>query len=411
MRIAWLGPTPTSDGGATYVGTQFLRELARAGARIDCFLGVPPEEIPAELRDEPGLNFVLRTSWWRWDRWYSRTPLLAFLSGMVARLHLQWGLAAAIARRHAREPYDVVYQFSQSELGGLRRLRRRLPPIVVHPSTHAAGELVWHRREAALARRSESRARHLLIGAVLRFRAAVQRRDLPEADRVVGVSRRFAHHLATDYKVAPERLGVVVNPIDLDRFRPSASAGPDGPLVLLYVSRIAVRKGVDVVVELSHRLTDLEGRVEILVIGGPSMWSDYRALLDDLHPAIGRYGGEIGPDALARLYHDAAAVLQPSQYEPFALTIGEALASGTPVIASDEVGAVDGVDPRVCSVFPRGDVDALEAIVRRLVAAGRPTGADAAARRALARAEAERLFAPPALARDLLRELERARAA
>ena len=404
MRIAWVGPTPSVAGGVPYVATQLLCELARAGADVDCFLAVNADEIPNRLRNEPGLHFVLRPGVWQWGRWYNRTPLLAFSSGALLRLRAQWRLAETIAERHAAAPYDVVYQFSQSELGGLLRLRRALPPIVVHPETHAAGELAWHKREDPLARRAEPLARRLVSRGMLALRAAVQRRDLPRADRVLAVSRRFAEHLATDYQIPAARLGVVVNPIDLDRFRRSNGDPPEGPIKLLYISRISVRKGVDLVVALSHRLRDLEGRVEILVLGGPTTWSDYRKLLSKLNPAIGTYAGEVGPLSLARLYHEAAAVLQPSQYEPFALTVGEALASGTRVIASDEVGAAEGVDPRVCSVFPRGDLDRFERAVRAVVAETREgVGPELSA---LARAEAERLFSPGTVVGTLLQELE-----
>jgi glycosyltransferase involved in cell wall biosynthesis len=403
MRIAWIGPSPTNDAGATYVATQLLRELVRLGVEVDCYLGVRPEELPDVLLGEERLGFVLCPSRWRWDRWYSRTPLLAYFSGMLARLHTQHTLVRRIAKRHADRPYDVVYQFSQPELGGLRRHRAALPPIVVHPATHAAGELTWFKREAALARRSEPLFRRVSARAMLSVRTTVQRRDLARADRVIGVSRRFAEHLAADYGISATRLGFVANPVDLDRFKPRNASARDGSLLLLFVSRISVRKGVELIVGLSHRLSDLEGHVKILIIGGPTRWSDYRKLLTDLDPRIAAYGGQLDPAALATLYGQAAVVLQPSQYEPFGLTVGEALASGTPVVVSDEVGAAEAVDPRVCAVFPRGNLDAFESAVRRMITD--VCAADRSALTALARNEAERLFAPQAVAETVLTEL------
>ena len=407
MRIAWIGPTPNDEGGAPYVATQLLCELARAGVQVDCFLSVTPDEIPQVLREQKGLRFVLRPSAWRWGRWYNRTPTLAFLSGSMFRLRAQWALASSIAERHAQQPYDVVYQFSQSELGGLKSFRHALPPIVVHPSTHAGGELEWYKREASLVRRCEPLPRRLAARAMLSLRARVQRSQVPQADRVLGVSRRFTEHLAADYGIPTERLGVVVNPIDLDRFRPGNGQDKEAPLTLLFVSRISVRKGVDLVVGLSHRLADLEGQVRILVLGGPTMWSDYRTLLSELNPNIASYGGEVRADALSDLYQEATALLQPSLYEPFALTVGEALASGLPVVASDEVGAAEDADRRVCFVFPNGDEDGFERAVRRVLAAARSS--DGAQLSELARAEAERLFSPATVAATLVTELERAR--
>jgi glycosyltransferase involved in cell wall biosynthesis len=409
MRIAWLGPTPNLEGGAPYVGAQLLRELARAGARVDCFLDVGPDQVPPPLCGLDGLRFVLRPTRWQWDRWYNRTPMSAFVSGNMFRLRAHNELARSVAAHHAAAPYDVVYQFSRNELGQLARLLDSLPPIVVHPSTHAAGELRWYRREAPLARPIEPRSRRMLVGSVLRLRASIQRRDLARVDRILAISHRFAEHLAADYRIPRERLGIVPNPIDLDRFRPDRRPiQPVAPLKLLFVSRIAVRKGVEMIVDLSHRLDDLHGKVEIIVIGSRSTWSDYRKLLEGLNPRVARYSGGVQPGELAALYREAAAVLQPSHYEPFALTVGEALAAGTPVIASDEVGAVEGVDRRVATIFPRGDRVAFEQAAREAVAVLSTTEQEAVA--TLARAEAERLYAPATVAEKLLEELERVRA-
>jgi glycosyltransferase involved in cell wall biosynthesis len=407
-RIAWVGPTPTDGGGATFVGTQLLLELARAGVAVDCFIaGQPDDDISPSLRDVEGLEFIFVPKRWSWGRWYSRTPLMAFFSGHLARGRAQSALADEIATRHAQKPYDLVYQFSQSEYTPLRRRRSALPPIVVHPSTHAAGELRWVRREHDLARRAEPLKRRAVVEAMLAGRALVQRYELPRADRVLGVSRLFAEHLRADYRIPAEALGVVPNPVDLELFQPGDRRPGDDPVItLLYVSRISARKGLDQVAALSHRLQDLEGRLRIRVFGGPTLWSNYMPLLADLNPAIAAFEGQVPAAELAKLYQSSDGLLQPSLYEPFGLTAAEALASGLPVVVSDEVGAADGVDPRVCRRFPAGDVAAFERQVRDLVDDLR-SGAGATLQ-AQARAEASRLFAPPHIGEQLVSELSRA---
>lgn len=407
MRIAWIGPTPSEDGGGPFVGTQLLQGLVAAGAEVDCFVAARPEDMPPRLTGLPGLDLVLADSGWRWGRWYSRHPMVAFFSGNAARLLAQRSLADRVAERHRARPYDVLYQFSQTELTALRRRARELPPIVLHPSTHAAGELFWHRAESELSRRCEPARKRLLVRAMLSARARAQRRDVQLARRVLGVSARFAEHLARDYRIPAERLGVVPNPIDLDRFRPPPTApSATAPLDLLFVSRMSARKGVELVVDLSHRIADLAGAVRIRAVGGPTSWSDYRRLLADLNPATAVDEGQMSPFHLSLLYGTAGAVLQPSRYEPFALTVGEALASGTPVVASDEVGAIDGVDPAVCRVFPSGDAEAFEYAVRTLVED--ISGPAETSLRTLARAEAERLFGIERITGLLLDELARA---
>jgi glycosyltransferase involved in cell wall biosynthesis len=406
LRIAWIGPTPTDGGGATFVGTQLIRELGLAGVEVDCFIAGAAGDVSPSLESAPGVRLFYRPKRWSWGKWYSRTPLVAFLSGHLARARAQRRVVRDIVDEHQRRPYDVIYQFSQSEFTPLRLRRGSLPPIVVHPSTHAAGELRWLRREAALSRRAEKPARRAAVLAILAARALLQRHELPRANRVLGVSRRFSEHLATDYQIRPDSLGVVINPIDLDRFQPGKRAAPNGRRVsILFVSRISVRKGVEMVIELSHRLSDLAGQVQITVLGGPTLWSNYMPLLTDLNPEIAVYGGHVPAPELARLYGTADILLQPSHYEPFGLTLGEALASGLPAVVSDQVGAVDGVDPQVCATFPSGDADAFEATVRALIT--RIQAGDGPRLARLGRAEAERLFQPAEVTRTLIQELRR----
>jgi glycosyltransferase involved in cell wall biosynthesis len=408
LRVAWLGPTPTTHSGVTCAATLTLLALCERGVRIDCFVPAPWRDLPAALRERPEITFVHLESWWQWGRWYSRSPLPSMLSGLVARAMAQCQLAAWISRRHTQRSYDIVYQFAQIELLGVGALRGRLPPIVLHPGTHAAGELYWHRREAELARRAgESPPKRALIQAILVLRTLLQRRDMRRARIIVALSRCFARHLAHDYRLPPQALAVVAYPIDLERFQPVTVRPPDDrPVTVVYVSSIAVRKGAEMVIELSRRLGDLQGRIRIEVVGAQRQWSDYRPLLRELDPRCAHWRGELAPAELTELYRRADIVVQPSHYEPFALTVAEALATGIPVVASDEVGATENVSHRCCRVFPAGDVDAFEAAVRELVADMRSPEADDI--RATARAEAERLFDPTTVGAQLLATLERA---
>lgn len=406
LRVAWIGPTPTASG-VPYIGAQLLRGLTDAGTAVDCYLA-GDEPLAPGLADSPSLRVFRTGVQWQWNRWYSRQPLSAFVTGQTARAVAQARLAGVLVEQHREHPYDVIYQFSQIEVFRLRQYHRRLPPIVVHPEVHASGELQWHRREALLAA-AEPRLMHAGARAMLIARAWLQRWDATLASMLIAPSQRFAEHLTADYGIPAERLRVLPNPIDLERFQPPAQQRPStSPLTLLYVSRLSVRKGVELVVALSHRLSDLRGRVRIVIAGDRSLWSDYRSLLAGLNTDIATYAGYIGAEELPSVYRQVDAVLQPSHYEPFALTVAEALASGAPVVASDEVGAAENVDRRCCRVFPAGDLDCFERTVRRLL--GDLTSADAVEMKTLARREAERLFAPDLICRRLLAFLQEASA-
>jgi glycosyltransferase involved in cell wall biosynthesis len=386
---------------------QVLVGLAAAGADIDAYIATGGPIAVADELTAAGIRILEERSRWEWNRWYSGTPVVAMATGQAARLNSQRALAAQLRANHMLNPYDVMYQFSQIESPWTRRASRGLPPLVIHPEVHAAGELRWHLRERALARSCEKVVRRMAVRFWFATRALVQRAQAGRADAFVCPSSRFAALLAHDYRVPRERCHVVPNPIDLVRFAPVAHrrSADAIPIEILFVSRMSVRKGVDAVVDLSHRLRDLAGTVRLVVVGGHSLFSDYRPLLNDLNGDIATYVGSSPSLDLPDLYARADMLIQPSRYEPFALTVAEGLASGLPIVASDEVGAAEQVDSRACRVYPAGDGDRLEFEVRRLI---EEIGAGNSERLgSIARAEAERLFSIDAISDELLRVLRR----
>jgi glycosyltransferase involved in cell wall biosynthesis len=165
------------------------------------------------------------------------------------------------------------------------------------------------------------------------------------------------------------------------------------PIQLLFVSRMSVRKGVEMIVALSHRLARHPGRYVMRIVGTGALFSDYGPLLEDLDMDVATYVGPRSPSELAALYREVDIVLQPSHYEPFALTVGEALSSGTPVVVSDAVGAGENLSAQCCRTFPAGDLDAMEAQVHALGSALKNDRWRQQIKGA-ARLEAERRFAP-----------------
>lgn len=405
MRIAWLGPEPSLDGGVPYVATQILLGLAGQGVHVDAYLSSVLAPYGGHFRDRPGLRVFEEKVQWKWGRWYSRDPLFATATSLAARVRSQKRLVARLCEQHAHLPYDIVYQFSQFEVPWLRGLAGLLPPVVVHPEVHAAGELRWHRRERQLALRCGGALRTDATTLLLAGRTLIQRRHARTVSAIIAPSKVFSRLVADDYKVDSERLYVVANPIDMDRYRPvdqPRSAG--GPIELLFVSRMSMRKGVEMIVRLSHRLAPHRGKFHIKIVGTGALFSDYRPLLDDLDLTVATYEGPCTSGELAELYRKTDIVLQPSHYEPFALTVGEALASGTPVVVSDAVGAGEDLSKQCCRIFPAGDFDAFETQVHDLADELRDP-AQQTRIRSSARAEAMQRFAPDvvcAALRDVL---------
>jgi glycosyltransferase involved in cell wall biosynthesis len=359
-------------------------------------------ELPP-LEPFPNLRVIESRSRWQWDRWYSRTKTRALFSGLAARTLTYCALNLRLLREHHRRRYDAVYQLSQTELFLLGRMPSLAPPIAVHPCTHHAGELRWHRIEERYALRSERREVHLLMRALLKLRARAQPRELAKAGLVLGLSERFNELLRQDYGVPARKLGVVRTAVDLERFSPVGRASvPGGKRTLLFISRISTRKGVEEVIQLSNRLDDLSDSVRLLVIGGPTQWSDYMKHLQRLNPRVAEYVGYLPSGELPALMRSAAMLLVPSQYEPGSIATAEALACGLPVVLSTEVGNAEVVSGPHAGFHRPDDVDGLELAVRQML--GR-LDVDESVLRASARANAEAVFAPSVVVGDLVGQL------
>ena len=392
IRVAYVGPTPQKGaGGPGGCAWLVLEELARFGARLDLYLTITDRKEIAALGLLPGAKVILVGSVWRWNRWYSRNRLMAIVTGLGSTALGRRRLVNLLVEQHTLVPYDAMYQFSTIEVFGRRRDRQKLPPMVLHPSVHAAGELQWMRNERELSRRCEGWLRPRLVMGWLLFRSRRQRRDIGRAALVLALSDAFGRHLVEDYGIDPTRVRIAPNPIDLESFSPRLQGLPtEGPLRIAVIGRISVRKGLELVVELSRRIRDLAGLVHFEIVGDPSPWSDYSRLLDDLDPTMASSRGHLPYDELKEWIPTCDLLLQPAKYEPFGLTVGEALACGVPVVVTSEVGAGEQLS-EACSIrIPPCDIEALEKAVREMVA--RLTSPTRGPMRAAARSEAERLW-------------------
>jgi glycosyltransferase involved in cell wall biosynthesis len=78
-----------------------------------------------------------------------------------------------------------------------------------------------------------------------------------------------------------------------------------------------------------------------------------------------RFLGFVNQTQLPAIYASADVMVLPSEYEPFAVVVNEAMCCGCPVIVSDRVGAAQDLIAPICPefIFPCGDIDALAALL------------------------------------------------
>lgn len=265
---------------------------------------------------------------------------------------------------------------------GLARALRRLGPSVVYlngfraqmgatvPARAAGARVVWHirdfRRPGAMG--AAWSVLGLAVSSVIANSAATARQ--PGLRHVSG------------------RVSTVYNGIDLGRFVPAP--GPAGAVIGM-AAHLSPWKGharfLRVVAQLREDIPDLRARIaggEIYTTAGHD---GYAASLRRQIAELGLEGTctmeRVAPDDMPCWLASLTALVHcPERPEPFGRVLAEALATGVPVVASDEGGAPEVIGEAGLLAAPRNDA-MLAQLTRRLLG-------DADLRARLARAGRQR---------------------
>lgn len=304
---------------------------------------------------------------------------------------------------------------------------------IVHCHTwysHLAGCLVQQLAEVPLVLTTHSLEPHRpwkaeQLGTAYNASTWVERTAYQNADGVIAVSKAMERDVADLYGVAPDRIRVIHNGIDLDEYRPTPSPetltrlgiDPDTPYVL-FVGRITRQKGI---VHLVNAIRHFTTGVQIVLCAGapdtPEIAAEMTAAVEAARAATTNritWISEMLPKPAAiAVYTHAAVFVCPSVYEPFGIINLEAMACHTPVVAS-AVGGIpevvdDGNTGLLVPITPRSATDVEprdpERFARDLAAAVNTLLADPDRRERMAaeaRVRVEREFSWQSVARRTL---------
>ena len=195
---------------------------------------------------------------------------------------------------------------------------------------------------------------------------ASQSRAARVATRVIAVSECTRSDLVERYRVPPERIRVVYNGVDHAHFRPAdvdapalaRSYGVPHPFVLCVGSLMPWRN--------APRLLRAVARIGYgLLFVGRDIWgTDPTARLAARQGwNWARFAGYVPDDQLPALYAAARVFAYPSLYEGFGIPPLEAMACGTPVVAST-AGALPEVLGDAALLVDPYDEEALTGAIR-----------------------------------------------
>jgi D-inositol-3-phosphate glycosyltransferase len=210
------------------------------------------------------------------------------------------------------------------------------------------------------------------------LRIAEETRIVGAADRLVAATAIERAHLVSHYGADPARIAVIPCGVDTTLFAPGdqaaarAALGLDDRPRLLYVGRLAPIKGLTTLLDGMARLRGRGSRAHLCIVGGDTdeplngHEGELRARLADLglQDSVTFVGAQ-PQESLRAWYVAADATVLPSYYESFGMVALEAMACGSPVVASRVGGLQTTVRDRITGVLvpdhdPVSLADALE---------------------------------------------------
>ena len=331
--LATLGGKDT--GGMNVYVRDLTRELGRLGVHVDVFTRSQDEHVPHVLHDLGFGNRVVHVP---------AGPEIPCPKRELAGYVPQFVEGIKQFTKEKNIHYDIIH--SHYWMSGLaaEALSNAWGGTPIVQMFHTLGEM----KNRVAQSEAEREGAYRLEG---------ERQVMERVNRVIAATPAEQAQLEWLYKADMRKVTVVppgvdlghFYPIPLDEARQFIGLAPDARMIL-FVGRIEPLKGLDTLIKAVAclRVHDLSEPVHLAVIGGdpdaaPEEMSAEMAriqkMCDDL--TVGKmvaFLGKRSQDTLPYYYSAAEVVVMPSHYESFGMVALEAMACGTPVIASQVGG-------------------------------------------------------------------------
>jgi D-inositol-3-phosphate glycosyltransferase len=343
--LATLGGKDT--GGMNVYVSELTQELGRQGIHVDVYTRSQDEHAPHISHDLGYGNRVVHVP---------AGPQVPLPKQELAE-HIPTFVQGVLEFTQKKQlEYDLIHSHYWMSGIAARDLQMQWQIPIVH-MYHTLG--VMKRRIA--------RAPHEAEGD---YRIRGERQVLELADRIVAATPAEVAQLQWLYEAEKDKIEIIPPGVDLSHFYPIPEDEakefigiPTDDRMLLFVGRIEPLKGIDTLIEAiglvrQSGVLDKQCCVCVSIIGGepqasPAEMTVEMSRLQDLRNEYGlsdlvTFLGRRSQDTLPYYYSAANAVVMPSHYESFGMVALEAMACGTPVVASQVGGLAyliqDGVN-------------------------------------------------------------------
>jgi glycosyltransferase involved in cell wall biosynthesis len=327
--------------------------MYRIGFIIEQALGhvTHSQNLMANVPRDPEVNAYWGLVPWETHGLAARLPL--YRSNWTLRAGLRARRLAGSLGRQAGAPLDALFFHTQVpavlSLGWLKRV----PSVVSLDATprqyDRLGEYYGHTTGPA---------------ALERYKWRLNRDCFRAARHLVTWAGWTKQGLVDDYEVPAEKITVIPPGVNVDQWRrPAPRRLHTGPVKILFVGGNLERKGGLVLLDAFRRLMAEAGRLPILELHLVT-----RDTLPEERGVFVHTGISPNSDRLKQLYHESDIFCLPTFGDCLPMVLSEAAAAGLPAVATGMAGIPEIVrEGETGFLVPRGDPDALAAVLRRLV--------------------------------------------
>jgi glycosyltransferase involved in cell wall biosynthesis len=349
MRVAIVFGVPLHTGGLGVQSANAVRATTRASLHVSAFGPATKSRLTTV---EPNVTWHAAPSGISaWRRRYTR---LRWEHGK-----LQYENDVAIGKwavgRIDRDRPDLCYVFTQVGLETLQAARKLgIPSVLESPNGHIRAFREVYRQETGRWCNGDYRG-HPTEAMVARVEKEYELADY------IRVSSEWARSSLIAGGVPPEKVHVLQQPVDLDRYQPpSGKRSKGGPLRVVFVGSLDLRKGFVYLLDALKRLDQKSFRLQLLGATGDRCCAQLLAK----HSSCLNF--EAAPGNAVAAYHGSELFVLPTLEDGSPFAVAEAMASGLPAIVTDACGSAEWIEEGLTGwVVPARNVDALAQVLEQ----------------------------------------------